>query len=110
MLSPDFELPMSEDEEVENEETQDKISRILGHLSRRNCKQNIKKIVQKMAFTHKDWHEMLPLPRMGIVLQYTLQQGQPPLHPTVYNMETVLPVEVEIPSIGVLLKSNLDRI
>jgi len=45
---------------------------------------------------------------MSIVLQYTLQQGQPPLHPTVYNMKAMLPVEVEVPSIGVLLRSQLD--
>ncbi|KEH17210.1 hypothetical protein MTR_0031s0050 [Medicago truncatula] len=36
-----------------------------------------KQIVQKMAFIYKDCHEMLPLPHMGIVLQYTLQQGKP---------------------------------
>jgi len=61
-----------------------------------------------MAFIYKDWHEMLPLPYMGIMLHYTFQQGQPPLLPSVYNMEVVLPVEVEVPSIGILLKSQLD--
>ena len=54
MLSPDFELHVSEDEEEENEETHDEISRILGNLSSQGCKQISKKIVQKMAFTHKD--------------------------------------------------------
>jgi len=34
-----------------------------------------------MAFTYKDCHEMLLLPYMGIVLQYTFQQGQPPSFP-----------------------------
>jgi len=34
---------------------------------------------------------------------YTFQQGQPPLLPSVYNMEVV-----EVSSIGVLLKSKLD--
>jgi len=92
-----------------NEEILDEISRILGHLSRQSCKQTkIKKIVQKMAFTYKDWHEMISLPHMGIVFQYTFQQGQPPLLPSIYNMEAVLPIEVEVPSIGVLLKSKLD--
>jgi len=42
MLSLDFEFHVSEDEENENEETRDKISHILGHLSRQSCKQNIK--------------------------------------------------------------------
>ena len=32
-----------------------------------------------MTFIHKDWHRMLPFALHGIVLQYTLQQGQPPL-------------------------------
>jgi hypothetical protein len=68
----------------------------------------IKKIAQKGAFTSKDWHEMLPLPYMGIVLQYAFQQGQPPLLPPIYNMEVVLPVEVEVPSVGVLLNSKVE--
>jgi len=42
MLSLDFEFHVSEDEEEENEEIPDKISRLLGHLSRQSCKQNIK--------------------------------------------------------------------
>jgi len=37
--------------------------------------------LQKMAFTYKDLHEMLLLPYMGIMLQYTFQQGQPPSIP-----------------------------
>jgi hypothetical protein len=40
-----------------------------------------KNIIQKMTFNYKDWYEMLLLPRMDIVLQYTFQQGQPPLLP-----------------------------
>ena len=36
----------------------------------------IKKIVQKMTIIYKDWHEMLPLPHMGIMLHYMFQQGQ----------------------------------
>jgi len=45
---------------------------------------------------------MLQLPRMGSVLQYTFQQGQPPpLLPSVYNIEVVevpidrSPVEIQ---------------
>ncbi|MCI87634.1 hypothetical protein A2U01_0108918, partial [Trifolium medium] len=38
---------------------------------------NIKKIVQKMVVTYKNWHEMLPFALHDIVLQYALQQGQP---------------------------------
>jgi hypothetical protein len=57
----------------------------------------------------KNWYEMLQLPYLGIMLQYTLQRGNP-LLPSVYSMEVVLSVEVKVPSIGVLLKSKLDRI
>jgi len=43
---------------------------------------NFKKSVQKRAFTYKDWHKMLPS-----YFKCTLQPGQPPLLPSVYNME-----------------------
>jgi hypothetical protein len=47
VLSPDFEFPVYEVKEEENEETPNKISRMLGH---RNCKQKKNKmIVQKIA-------------------------------------------------------------
>jgi hypothetical protein len=69
-----------------------------------------KNIIQKMTFNYKDWYEMLLLPRMDIVLQYTFQTGATPPPSPIYNMEIVLPVEVEVPLIGVLLKSKLDRI
>ncbi|KAI5437044.1 hypothetical protein KIW84_023239 [Lathyrus oleraceus] len=39
--------------------------------------QNIKKIIQKMVVTYKDWHEMLPFALHGIVCLSALQQGQP---------------------------------
>jgi len=96
---------VSKDEEEEKEETPDKISHILGHLSRHK-QTKIKKIVQKMAFTYKDWHEMLLLPYISIMLQYTFQ-GQPPLIPLVYNMEVVLPVVVEVLPIGVCRSPSL---
>jgi len=42
MLSLDFEFHVSEDEEDENEEIPDKISRLLEHLSCQSYKNNIK--------------------------------------------------------------------
>ena len=82
ILSSNFVFFVSEAEEDMNEEIPDEISRILEHLSRQSYKQTkIKKIVQKMAFTYKDWHGTLPLPHMDIVLQYTFQQGQSPSFP-----------------------------
>jgi len=86
-------------EEEEDEEVPDEISRLLGHLKPSKSKtKNIKKCVQNRAFTYKDWREILPS-----CFKNTLQQGQPPLLPSVYNVEFV-----EVPSIGVLLKSKLD--
>ena len=74
VLSSNFEFPVPEADDEENDEIPDETSHILGHLSRQSCKQTkIKRIVQKMAFTYKDWHEMILLPYIGIVLQYTFQ-------------------------------------
>jgi len=54
---------------------------------------------------------MLLLPYIGIVLQYTFQQGQPPILPSVYNMEAVPPVKVWSPvnrsSVGIPAWLNL---
>ncbi|PKI34306.1 hypothetical protein CRG98_045304 [Punica granatum] len=51
---------------------------------------NIKKIIEKMTVTYKDWHEMLPFALFAYrtSIRYSL----------VYGMEAVLPIEVEIPS------------
>ena len=51
---------------------------------------NIKKIIQKMVVTYKDWHEMLP---------FSL----------VYGMEAVLPMEVQIPSLRIMKDSGLSE-
>ena len=37
---------------------------------------NIKKIIQKMVVTYKDWHEMLPLLCTNIILRSEHQLGQ----------------------------------
>ena len=78
VLSSNFEFPASEADKEENDEIPDKTSHILGILA---VEATNKKIVQKRAFTYKDWHEMIPSPHMGIVLQYTFQQGQSPSFP-----------------------------
>jgi len=53
-----------------------------------------------MAFNYKEWRELLPVALRGIVLQYTLQQGQPPHHPSVYNMKAVPHMEGQSPVNG----------
>ncbi|GAU49857.1 hypothetical protein TSUD_374390 [Trifolium subterraneum] len=67
---------------------------------------NIKKIVQKMVVTYKDWHEMLPFALHGYRTSVRTSTGATPFS-LVYGMEAVLPVEVEIPSMRVLMETKL---
>ncbi|RDX87795.1 hypothetical protein CR513_30686, partial [Mucuna pruriens] len=69
---------------------------------------NIKKIVQKMVITYKDWHEMLPYALHGYRTSVRTSMGATP-YSLVYGMEAVLPVEVEIPSLRVLAEVELDE-
>ncbi|RDX76409.1 hypothetical protein CR513_43593, partial [Mucuna pruriens] len=67
---------------------------------------NIKKIIQKMVMTYKDWHEMLPyaLHEYRTTI-YTSTRSTP--YSLVYNMEAIIPIEVEIPSLRVLAEADL---
>ena len=67
---------------------------------------NIKKIIQKMVVTYKDWHEMLPFALHGYRTSVRTSTGATPFS-LVYGMEVVLPVEVEIPSMRVLMEAKL---
>jgi hypothetical protein len=67
---------------------------------------NIKKIVQKMVATYKDWHEMLPFALHGYRTSVHTSTGTTPFS-LVYGMEAVLPVDVEIPSMRVLMEAKL---
>jgi len=69
---------------------------------------NIKKIVQKMVVTYKDWHEMLPYALYGYRTSVRTSTGATPFS-LVYGMEAVLPVEVEIPSLRVLMEAELSE-
>ncbi|RDX92583.1 hypothetical protein CR513_25267, partial [Mucuna pruriens] len=66
---------------------------------------NIKRIVQKMVVTYKDWHDMLP---------YALHEYQTlvctSIGATPYLLVYVLPIEVEITSLRILAKAELDDI
>jgi len=100
VLSFNFEFLVSEVEEEEDEEIPNEIIRLLGHLSRQSCKQNIKEIVLKMTCYH--------LLCMDIVPHNTLQQGKPPHHPSVDNMKAVRHMEVEVPLMRMLMKAKFD--
>jgi len=69
---------------------------------------NIKKIIQKMVVTYKDWHEMLPFALHGYRTSVRTSTGATPFS-LVYGMEAVLPFEVEIPSRRVLMETKLEE-
>ena len=70
---------------------------------------NIKKIIKKMVVTYKDWHEMLPFALHGYRTSVRTSTGATPFS-LVYGMEAVLPVEVEIPSLRVLMEAKLTEV
>ena len=59
---------------------------------------NIKNIIQKMVVTYKYWHEMLPFALHGYRTSVRTLTGVT-LFALVYEMEVVLLIEVEIPSL-----------
>ncbi|XP_028242244.1 uncharacterized protein LOC114420585 [Glycine soja] len=67
---------------------------------------NIKKIIQKMTVSYKDWHEMLPFALHGYRTSVRTSTGATPFS-LVYGMEAVLPFEVEVPSLRILAESGL---
>ncbi|RDX72831.1 Gypsy retrotransposon integrase-like protein 1, partial [Mucuna pruriens] len=69
---------------------------------------NLKKIIQKMVVTYKDWHEMLPYALHGYHTSVRTSTGASP-YLLVYGTEAVLPIEVEIPSLRVLAEAELDE-
>ncbi|KAA0066098.1 uncharacterized protein E6C27_scaffold21G00890 [Cucumis melo var. makuwa] len=69
---------------------------------------NIKRIIEKMTITYKDWHEMLPFALHGYRTSVRTSTGATPFS-LVYGMKVVLPLEVEIPSLRVLMEAKLDE-
>jgi hypothetical protein len=70
--------------------------------------ENVKKIIQKMIFTYKDWHEMLPLALHAYCTAVRTLIGATP-YMLVYRMEAVMPLEVETPSLRVLVDFEFRR-
>ncbi|RDX92626.1 hypothetical protein CR513_25207, partial [Mucuna pruriens] len=69
---------------------------------------NIKKIIQKMVVTYKDWHEMLSFALHGYSTTIRTSTSVTP-YSLVYGVEVVLPIEVEIPSPQVLIEAKLEK-
>ena len=67
---------------------------------------NIKKIMQKMVVTYKDWHEMFPFSLHGYRTSARTSTGETPFS-LVYSMEAVMPVEVQIPSLRIMNEEGL---
>lgn len=69
---------------------------------------NIKKIIQKMVNTYKDWNEMFPFALHGYRTFVRTTRGETPFF-LVYGIEVVLPIEFEIPSLRVLMETELEK-
>ncbi|XP_052481148.1 uncharacterized protein LOC128035446 [Gossypium raimondii] len=69
---------------------------------------NIKRIIGKMTETYKDWHEKLPFALYAYRTFVRTSTGATPFS-LVYGIEAVLPIEVEIPSLRVLMETKLEE-
>ena len=70
---------------------------------------NIKKIIQKMVVTYKDQHEMLSFSLHEYRTPICTSTGETSFS-LVYGMEVMLSVEVEIPSLRVLMEAKLTEV
>ena len=61
-----------------------------------------------MVVTYKDWHEMLPYALHAYKINIRSSIGATP-YSLVYGMEAVYPIEVEIPSLRVLMEAELEE-
>ena len=69
---------------------------------------NVKKIIAKVIETYKDWHKKLPFALHVYRTGVWTSIGATP-YSLVYEMEAVLPIEVEIPSLRVLREVKLEE-
>ncbi|XP_015081226.1 uncharacterized protein LOC107024773 [Solanum pennellii] len=69
---------------------------------------NIKNILRKMIDKHRGWHEMLPYALPGYRTTVRTSTGATP-YLLVYGTETVIPAEVEIPSLRIIQEAELSN-
>lgn len=67
---------------------------------------NVKVILEKMVDTYQDWPEKLPYTLCGSRTSIIMSTGATPFS-LVYRMEAVLPIEIEVPSLRLVLESEL---
>ena len=70
---------------------------------------NINRINTKMIDLYKNWHEKLSFALHAYLIVVHTSTGATPFS-LVYEMEVVLPIEVEIPSLCVLIEVELDAV
>ena len=67
---------------------------------------NIKRILQKMVETYRDWPDKLSFALWGYRTSIRTSTGATP-YSLVYGMEVVLPIEIEVPSLRVLAECQI---
>ena len=92
---------------------QDKASQFAPYRPKMNgaieaANKNVKKIMAKMTDTYKDWHKKLPFSLHAYRTSVKTSTRVTPFS-LVYRMEAVLPIEVEIPSLRVLMEAKLEE-
>ncbi|XP_070007211.1 uncharacterized protein [Nicotiana sylvestris] len=68
---------------------------------------NIKKILKKMIQGSRQWHEKFPFALLGYRTTICTSFGVT-LYLLVYGTEAVIPVEVEIPSLQIIVESEIE--
>ncbi|XP_070015744.1 uncharacterized protein [Nicotiana sylvestris] len=68
---------------------------------------NIKKILRKMIQGSRQWHEKLPFALLGYRTTVCTSVGATP-YLLVYATEAVIPAEVEIPSLRIIMESEIE--
>ena len=68
---------------------------------------SVKKIIAKATETYKDWHEKLPFALHAYRIGVRTSTGATS-YLLVYGMETILPIEVEIPSLQISKEVELE--
>ena len=69
---------------------------------------NFKKIIQKIVITYKDWHEMLSF-ALHVYRTTVRTSTRATPYSLAYRMEAMMPLEVEIPSLRVLINFTLEE-
>ncbi|XP_070026082.1 uncharacterized protein [Nicotiana sylvestris] len=68
---------------------------------------NIKKILRKMIQGSRQWHEKLPFALLGYRTTVCTSVGATP-YLLVYGTEAIIPAEVKIPSLRIIVESEIE--